>query len=103
MEMKWLSLKYIQSKGVLMLLVQQTHSSEKWQMGERWMGITGMHELCIVILGMRLKEGVDCSSLMVSILLSLFINDGIVYLEKFNVGFQMKLFVDLCRLGVVRT
>jgi len=24
MEMKWLSLKYIQSKGVLMLLVQQT-------------------------------------------------------------------------------
>jgi hypothetical protein len=35
MEMKWLSLKYIQSKGVLMLLVQQNHTTEmKLQMGE---------------------------------------------------------------------
>ena len=52
---------------------------------------------------MRLKEGYDCSSVMVSILLRLFVNDGIVYLKKFNVGFQMKSFVDICRLGVVRT
>ena len=55
----------------------------------------------------EMEEGLvsflDCSLMMFNILLRLFINDGIVSLEKFNVGFQVKSFVDLCRLGVVRT
>jgi hypothetical protein len=43
----------------------------------------------------EIEEGLvpflDCSLMMV------------LCLETFNVGFQVKLFADLCRLGVVRT
>jgi hypothetical protein len=88
-----------------MLLVQQNHTTEmKLQMGE----VGGDHwrawvVYCDIVNGIEegLVSFLDCSLMMV--FWDLFINDGIVSLEKFNVGFQMKLFVDLCRLGVVRT
>jgi len=76
MEMKGLSVKYVLSTGLLTQLVwQATLYWIRQQTGERWLGVTHMHEWVVYR---------NWDQRGASVLLGLFIN-GVASLEKLNV------------------